>query len=97
MTRLEAGALRRSSVAGPIDTLRGVARLYVDPPADAAELYSSRQPRPARGAAAGDATHRVDDSARSFADGRYERDQRRIINRLFGLWTVFAFVAVAIA
>jgi hypothetical protein len=31
MARLEAGAVRRSSVAGLIDTLRGVARLYVDP------------------------------------------------------------------
>ena len=37
---------RRSSVAGPIDTLRGPARLYVDPPAHAIELYSSRQPLP---------------------------------------------------
>jgi hypothetical protein len=62
----------------------------------ATELYSSRQPRPAGDAAAGDVAHRVDDSKRSFADGRYERDQR-IINGLFGLWTVFAFVAVAIA
>jgi len=46
MARLEAGAVRRSSVAGPIDTLRGVARLYVDPLAHAIELYSSRQPLP---------------------------------------------------
>jgi hypothetical protein len=96
MERLEAGALRRSSVAGPIDTLRGVARLYVDPPAHTTELYSSRQPRPARDAAAGDVVHCVDDSTRSFADGRYERDQR-IINRLFGLWTMFTFVAIAVA
>jgi hypothetical protein len=73
-----------------------VARLYVDPPAHATELYSSRQPRPARDAAAGDVAHRVDHSTRSFANGRYERDQR-IVNGLFGLWIVFAFVAVAVA
>jgi hypothetical protein len=96
MARLEAGALRRSSVAGTIDTLRGVARLYVDPPAHATALYSSGQPRPARDAAAGDVAHRVDDSTRSFADGRYEREQR-IISGLFGLWTVFAAAAIAIA
>ena len=31
MARLDGGATRRSSVAGPIDTRRGVALLYVDP------------------------------------------------------------------
>jgi hypothetical protein len=74
-----------------------VARLYLDPPAHATELYSSRQPRPARDAEAGDVAHRVDlqlgNAVHSLGEVAGERGER-LVRSLLSFGGVLA-IAVA--